>query len=53
MNLRSLRVRLCLWYVLLSMFSMAALGTFSYVYLVHALASSREATPWSLSRMAG
>ncbi len=43
-NLRSLRVRLCLWYVLLSMISMAALGTFSYVYLVRALASSRQNT---------
>ena len=44
MNLRSLRVRLCLWYVLLSMISMTALGGFSYVYLAHALASSRQAT---------
>jgi two-component system heavy metal sensor histidine kinase CusS len=43
-NLRSLRVRLCLWYVFLSMISMAALGSFSYVYLLHALASSRQAT---------
>jgi two-component system heavy metal sensor histidine kinase CusS len=43
-NLRSLRVRLCLWYVLLSMISMSALGTFSYVYLAHALASSRQVT---------
>ncbi|ADV83025.1 sensor histidine kinase [Terriglobus saanensis] len=44
LNLRSLRVRLCLWYVLLSMVSMTALGTFSYFYLLHALASSRERT---------
>ncbi|MBB5059416.1 heavy metal sensor kinase [Granulicella aggregans] len=43
-NLRSLRVRLCLWYVFLSMVSMAALGSFSYVYLLHALASSRQTT---------
>jgi heavy metal sensor kinase len=43
-NPRSLRVRLCLWYVLLSMISMAALGIFSYVYLLHALASSRQQT---------
>jgi two-component system, OmpR family, heavy metal sensor histidine kinase CusS len=43
-NMRSLRVRLCLWYVLLSMISMSALGTFSYVYLAHALASSRQVT---------
>jgi two-component system heavy metal sensor histidine kinase CusS len=44
LNLRSLRVRLCLWYVLLSMISMSALGAFSYIYLFHALASSREST---------
>jgi len=43
-NLRSLRVRLCIWYVFLSMISMTALGTFSYIYLLHALASSREQT---------
>jgi two-component system, OmpR family, heavy metal sensor histidine kinase CusS len=43
-NFQSLRVRLCLWYVLLSMVSMAALGTFSYFYLLHALASSRQQT---------
>jgi heavy metal sensor kinase len=43
-NFHSLRVRLCLWYVFLSMVSMVALGGFSYVYLLHALASSRQST---------
>jgi len=44
LNPRALRVRLCLWYVLLSMAWMSALGIFSYIYLSHALASSREQT---------
>ncbi|MCU1222765.1 MAG: integral rane sensor signal transduction histidine kinase [Edaphobacter sp.] len=43
-NLRSLRVRLCMWYVLLTMVSMSALGIFSHLYLTRALASSRQAT---------
>jgi two-component system heavy metal sensor histidine kinase CusS len=43
-NLRSLRVRLCMWYVLLTMVSMSALGLFSHLYLSRALESSRRAT---------
>ena len=43
-NLRPLRVRLCFWYVLLSVISMAALDTFCYVYLRHAPTSSRQQT---------
>jgi len=43
-NLRSLRVRLCMWYVLLTMVSMSALGVFSHLYLSRALASSRQST---------
>ncbi|MCU1324120.1 MAG: integral rane sensor signal transduction histidine kinase [Acidobacteriaceae bacterium] len=41
---RSLRVQLCAWYVALTMICMSALGVFSYLYLRHALASSREQT---------
>ena len=41
---RSLRVQLCAWYVLLTMVCMGALGLFSYQYLQHALASSRQQT---------
>ena len=41
---RSLRVQLCAWYVLLTMICMGALGLFSYLYLRHALASSRQQT---------
>ena len=41
---RSLRVQLCAWYVLLTMICMGALGVFSYLYLRHALASSRQQT---------
>ncbi len=43
-NPRSLHVRLCVWYALLTMAWMSALGIFSYVYLSSALASSRQAT---------
>ncbi len=43
-NPRSLHVRLCVWYALLSMAWMGTLGIFSYFYLSRALASSREAT---------
>ena len=41
---RSLRVQLCAWYVLLTMVCVGALGVFSYLYLRHALASSRQQT---------
>jgi signal transduction histidine kinase len=43
-NLRSIRVRLCLWYVIFTLFWTLALGAFSYTYLAYALASSRKGT---------
>jgi two-component system, OmpR family, heavy metal sensor histidine kinase CusS len=43
-NHRSLRFRICLWYVALTIACMSALGLFSFFYLQKALASSRELT---------
>jgi two-component system heavy metal sensor histidine kinase CusS len=43
-NLRSLRVRLCLLYIVFAVTSMSCLGVFSYWYLNEALASSRQHT---------
>lgn len=43
-NLRSLRIRLFLLYVVFALTSMICLGSFSYLYLSQALASSRQHT---------
>lgn len=44
LNLRSLRIRLFLLYIVLFLTSMICLGCFSYWYLSQALASSRQHT---------
>lgn len=44
MNLRSLRIRLCLLYVVFMLVSLVGLGSFSYRYIGDALASSRLQT---------
>jgi two-component system heavy metal sensor histidine kinase CusS len=43
-NPQSLHVRLCAWYALMTMLWMSVLGILSYVYLSHALESSRQET---------
>lgn len=43
-NPRSLRVRLSLWYILITMGWMSVIGAFSWIYLRRALASSRSHT---------
>jgi len=44
MNSRSLRVRLCVLYVLISTATMVGIGCFSYMYLSRVLASSSQRT---------
>lgn len=44
LNLRSLRVRLSIWYVIFTLGWMSCIGLFSWLYLRSALASSRQHT---------
>lgn len=43
-NLRSIRFRLCLWYVVFTLFCILSLSAFSYAYLGWALSSTSERT---------